>query len=1094
MNKQLNFAKWWFLSILLFTGQEYILAQGNLKAASNSSVKVRSGQRFYSQGDMLTAKVLFSKALPVNNPWVVAVSTKTGDAEGLQLTKANDLEYVTVGSLKIQYAEGKKENDGVLNVRQGEAIIIYYFNKKLDAKTPVSNPTNPNIPVKQPNQVLNNNKVLTHLPQQQTEADLICDFALIRGQEDYKAQFRINKGFALSKTEDNDNATTLLVENQVPVQIANNRVIYYSKSPQELKEFLINTKGILIGSQDIASNNQKGQQAHLIEVPVKQQNIEDLGQLRQFFGFKQKLFTSNTEALQVINFVSQANLEGYNVSLNPRLQFNSRESEAVQAAFINPGDGETIPNSFNKELTNVRRAWNFMAIFDRDNIPVNVAIIDMGFHTNPDFRNAATMVQCQADALNVRCFAEAAQGIPTVGNSLFGGRSWHGNGVVGRSCGQLNNGFGTAGTGGQVAIPQLIKMSGVETYAFNIAGAIRQAVNNNAHVINISAGFPCRALTSLGDFTYCDPGTRSAICAALFPIIQAGVIIACSALNFIPFIGPALAGGCIAVASSAYIAACIAQIAIGNPGDIINSAVQFAKSRGVPVVASAGNIITPDPIPAELRPFINLDLNRMTVEEWQVVPAGLPDVICVGASHPSEIESEVPGFINFRPFLPLGNNEVFGSRVDVWAPEDGKYFAPASADAVPPAGVPDVVNRNEFGGTSASAPFITGLVANAMALNPQLNRSTSTRLASIANDLRGLLSSSAWQNSDGVLPNDPKRRNLVCPIRFLQKVVAFGGSPIPDLPAGIYGDKWNVESTENTDDATPTVLSTTGARAAVTGSIVHIPGAGTAAALTDRDLYRIPVTTTTAGSLMQLKLRTPSGRRFGNLTIRGLGGTAIRLVRTDAIGLDEEEKIFEGPALTAGTVVNIVVEGQAPTDDNIYVLRIGNAALPLPTEMVRSVTPPALGIQCPNTLVRGDREFGGAPQITITATLQVTADGTGIDAVISFRGREIGGDQSEVTGNWRRRIFNAESGLRITRINSATSTTLDFRGRAGGFEFIGCNDGVVEFPATDGRVIRQIGVIADTGGGDISNDEDCHCDTQIRSIEFNPISINVVRR
>lgn len=91
----------------------------------------------------------------------------------------------------------------------------------------------------------------------------------------------------------------------------------------------------------------------------------------------------------------------------------------------------------------------------------------------------------------------------------------------------------------------LIKLSGVESYAFNIGGAIRSAVTNGAHVINISGGYPCAALTSLGDFNYCDPGTRTAICATLFTVYNSGAVLACSALAWIPF----AAETCIALTS-----------------------------------------------------------------------------------------------------------------------------------------------------------------------------------------------------------------------------------------------------------------------------------------------------------------------------------------------------------------------------------------------------------------------------------------------------------------------------------------------------------------------------------------------------------------
>ena len=1053
-----EYAYRWLLPICLIAifFPQFVNAQiPSLRQTTNSSIRLRLNQRFYSNGDMLSARLLMKTALPVPNAFVVIVSPRTGDAEGLKLMTVSTTEYATPDKLKIEYGTGKKENDGVLYVQPGETIVAYYYNTDLTKKEPVKQPVN----IKSNN----NNKA---------EADMVAEFAMIRGQENYQQQFIVGKNYALFPNEAADNASTILVQGEMPVQIANSQLIYYSKDGKELKEFLEYSKGQLISSQG---------NANLVQVSVKDQNINDLGQLRQFLGYKQKVVSSNPDALKLIQFCELANLDGYAVSLNPRMQSNTTDAVAVEKYFANPpGTGEVIPGSFTQNTTNIVKAWNYMAIWDKDNTRINVGIIDMGFSTNNDFRNGSTMTQCVASVLGVSCSPNAAQGVPTVGASLFGERVWHGNGVEARIGGVLNNNFGTAGTGGQVVVPILIKMSGVETYAFNIGGAIRTAVNNGAHVINISAGFPCRALTSLGDFTFCDPGTRTAICAALFPIVETGAIIACSALGFIPFAGPFLVAGCIAIATTVYITACIAQIAIGNPGDVISQAVQFAKSRGVPVVASAGNFISPTSLPAELRPFIDLREGRMTVEEWQIVPAGLPDVICVGAAAPSS---------------PFANTQVFGARVDVWGPEDGKFFAPARADVMPAPGDMGVLSPIEFSGTSATAPFITGLVADAMALNPQLNRSTSTSLSSIPGSIRSMLSSTAWQNGVVPLPADARRRNLVNPIAFLKAVVAMPGSPIPTFPASIYGDAWNTDRNENANDVTPTLLLV-GARGMTTnGSITMIPGTEGASNIVDKDLFRVQGVGGTGSGALQIRLRTPTGSRFGNLTIRGVEGTTIRFIRTETISTTEEEKIFEGPSMITGVIGTFSVEGQTEADDNIYFLRVGEATTPA-AETVTAISLSDIGELCPTTLVSGDREFGGGPLINVTARLERTADESGIDIIINYRAEETGGDHTTATGEFRQRVFNVAAGTRIVSLAAATSSSsvVNFRGAGAGAEFGICNEGVVQDAPVTGGLIRRIVVVGDTGGNDVSAGGGCRCDTKIRSISFNPVTISTAAR
>jgi Subtilase family len=1033
----------------------------SLTKANTSQVFLKMSKRFYNSEQLLSATLTLKGAVPMYQDYVVFVSPKTGDAEGLKLVAVNETEYRTEGELKILIGMNKKENDNVLAVEPGEVIMAYYYTSNL--KDPKAT-----------------------MGQQKKQPDLISDFAFIRDKKNYRESLVVNKNFALQKNEMDDNAASLLVEGQVPVQIARNQLIFYSKDDQQWKEFMQYSGCKMLGMVPAASN--KSSAAYLVEVPLKEQNINDLGQLRQFMGYKQKVFCSDEEALKLVQFCALANLDGFAVSLNPRIQsFNSsgnNNSEWEKITANPPGSGETIPGSFTDNFTNIPKAWNYMAIWDRDVVPVRVAIIDYGFAPTNDYRNAATMVQCVASPISVSCSPGAALGAPTVGASLFGRRVWHGNAVEGRSGGVLNNNFGTAGTGGQVAVPMAIKMSGAETYAFNIGGAIRTAVNNGADVINISGGFPCRALTSLGDFSYCDPGTRGAICAVLFPIVQTGAIIACNALGWIPFAGPFLVAGCIATVTTVYITACIAQFALGNPGEIISSAVQFAKSRGVPVVVSAGNVITAadlSGVPAELRPFINLDPNRMTVEDWQIVPAGLPDVVCVGAANPS---------------APYANNQVFGRRVDVWAPEDGDYMAPDNGDI--PAGPSNpIVLKRDFNGTSAAAPFITGLIADAMAVNPQLNRSTSTNVGEIVNSLRNMLSTSAWSSAE--LPADPtgRRRNLVNPIGFLKAVGFAPGSPIPNVSPSIYGNNWNVESTENTDDVTPTVLPYTSAGTTRSGSIISIPGSGGAAAITDVDRFHINILSTyrpASGESVLIKLRTPTGSRFGNLTVRGTG---ISLLRTDVVSAAEEEKVFQGPAVrSGGMTVDFSVEGATPDQDNIYLLKIGNAVTPVATtEAAVNLTDITTEL-CPTTLERGDREFGGGPLINITARLQVSADGSAIDAIINYRAEETGGDRSTATGTFTQRVFTASAGTRIISVTAATasSTVLNFRGGGAGAEFGICNEGVVQDAPVTGGLIRRIVVVGDTGGNDISAGGGCRCDTKIKSITFNPVRITTEPR
>gem|GEM_PF-2476915 len=151
---------------------------------------------------------------------------------------------------------------------------------------------------------------------------------------------------------------------------------------------------------------------------------------------------------------------------------------------------------------------------------------------------------------------------------------------------------------------------------------------------------------------------------------------------------------------------------------------------------------------------------------------------------------------------------------------------------------------------------------------------------------------------------------------------------------------------------------------------------------------------------------------------------------------------------------------------------------------------------CPITLVAGDREFNGGPVINTTILLEKTPDENGIDAIISYTAAETTGDNTTVVGTFRKRVYSAPAGIRIAGIESSffQSKVVDFRGRGAGAEYLICNEGQVETAPVSGSSVREIVVVGDTGGNDVSTGGDCRCDTKIKSIKFNPIRIRVANR
>ena len=75
-----------------------------------------------------------------------------------------------------------------------------------------------------------------------------------------------------------------------------------------------------------------------------------------------------------------------------------------------------------------------------------------------------------------------------------------------------------------------------------------------------------------------------------------------------------------------------------------------------------------------------------------------------------------------------------------------------------------------------------------------------------------------------------------------------------------------------------------------------------------------------------------------------------------------------------------------------------------------------------------------------------------------------------------------------------SSSVVNFRGAGAGAEFGICNEGVVQQAIVTGGLIRRIVVVGDTGGNDVSAGGGCRCDTKIKSINFNPVTITTLPR
>jgi hypothetical protein len=199
----------------------------------------------------------------------------------------------------------------------------------------------------------------------------------------------------------------------------------------------------------------------------------------------------------------------------------------------------------------------------------------------------------------------------------------------------------------------------------------------------------------------------------------------------------------------------------------------------------------------------------------------------------------------------------------------------------------------------------------------------------------------------------------------------------------------------------------------------------------------------------------------------------------------------------------------------------------------------------PQEHMGGDREFDGhGPMITAEVKLSVTADGRSILANIYMHAKETQADWSETRGSWVKEVYRVETGKKIVSIVDTASSTVTFKSSPAGFQLLAptqdfvsvlrdlqkVNNALMMFAApgapqphtaaeqqmklisdkvlaktgflnTQGNKVhlrapatgpvRLFAIVGDTGGPDISTDNDPKDDTRIVGIKMKQIKIRV---
>ncbi|MCB0446544.1 MAG: hypothetical protein KDD03_03365 [Gelidibacter sp.] len=190
---------------------------------------------------------------------------------------------------------------------------------------------------------------------------------------------------------------------------------------------------------------------------------------------------------------------------------------------------------------------------------------------------------------------------------------------------------------------------------------------------------------------------------------------------------------------------------------------------------------------------------------------------------------------------------------------------------------------------------------------------------------------------------------------------------------------------------------------------------------------------------------------------------------------------------------------------------------------------------CPKTLVRGDREFGGnGPKVKSEVKIRLSANGKEVWADIYLWAQETVHDFSTTEARWSKKVYDAPYGKTISKIVSDQASRTEFISPAAGFQFLvpgavvaaGMQtffDGqkianavlmahglpadmtqnaasklvskymkgntVIKVAALEGTLVKFFHIVGDTGGDDISNDDNCNDDTRIEKIEFFPVKV-----
>lgn len=144
-----------------------------------------------------------------------------------------------------------------------------------------------------------------------------------------------------------------------------------------------------------------------------------------------------------------------------------------------------------------------------------------------------------------------------------------------------------------------------------------------------------------------------------------------------------------------------------------------------------------------------------------------------------------------------------------------------------------------------------------------------------------------------------------------------------------------------------------------------------------------------------------------------------------------------------------------------------------------------------------DREFNGhGPKVKYNAEIIRVDAENALDVVVEVFLEETGSDYTKAKAVYKKRILSYDPKLTIKEIRSllkednSNNVTIAEAAKMQFLPFI-CKDGI-PFEVKNNNlkgIVKSIKLIADTGYKDVSDDNNCHCDSKILDIEFNKLNV-----